>query len=449
MKSENHLSRTYLERYSQVMLGIGVVVHLIFLLSLSFGFLNSSFDDSTHRIGQGADFYAVYQAGQNVVDGVSVYLREPKTVVVPYFFLYRYLPFSAYTFGQFFRAFSPPIAYSVWILLLEALLFFNLGLTRKIFSNTEKGQVAMSLWLLFSPYYLELYMGQFSFFMATLYLWMIYHWMKKKDVRGDALWTLSLLVKTNSALFAPVLLKMGKWKSVLVAAVIVVAVSVPYFLFMPGSFNSFAWNFTDGLSVETIAGNQGFASLLAVGVLRLSNQWAPNIDLFFQNIDTTNAVIRTPLILWTALIFGISLLVTIRTSVVYSSELFLLWILSYFLTYKHVWEHHYVMMLPVFILLYWKIAERQTPIIISSKLFWIAFIAIALPTPFIFIDKVRVWVDPEFYWSTAESIAFHIAKPAAVFALYSALCILLWKHGKNIPVAKSPEHSHTMVIESV
>ena len=447
MKSNKQTFPFFLEQFAQKFFILGIGIHLIMLLSLRAGFLNPLFDDSTHRVGQGADFYAIYQAGQNVIDGVSIYLKSPPTLVVPYFYVYRYLPFSAYTFGQFFRLFSPQIAYVLWVLILETLLFLNLKLTRKIFTNSNQAKVAMSLWLLFSPYYLELYMGQFSFFMATLYFWMIYYWTSKKEVRGDAVWTLSLLVKTNSALFVPVLLKMKKWKSLLVAMSVVVLLSVPYFLSMPGTFHEFAWNFTEALSVETIAGNQGFAALLSVTLLRFGGHWVSDINQFFQNIDMTNAIVRTPLLVWSVIIFGISLLLTLRTSATYATELFLMWILSYFLTYKHVWEHHYVMMFPVFLFLYRHLAERRNAVVLSPKIFWSAFVVIALPTPFIFIDKIRVLVDPEFYWSTAESMAFHFAKPFAALVLYTALVFSLWKYSKQAPAPKT-ERTSTPIAEA-
>ena len=216
---------------------------------------------------------------------------------------------------------------------------------------------------------------------------------------------------------------------------------------MPGTFSSFSENFTEGLSVETLAGNQGFVALLSVALLRFGGHWASDINQFSQNVDMMNAIIRTPLLAWSVIIFGISLLLTLRTSAAYAVELFLMWILAYFLTYKHVWEHHYVMMLPVFLFLCRHLVERRNAVALSPKIFWSAFAVIALPTPFIFIDKVRVLVDPEFYWSTAESMAFHFAKPLAALVLYTALVFSLWKYGKHAPAPKT-ERTLTTIAEA-
>ena len=247
-------------------------------------------------------------------------------------------------------------------------------------------------------------------------------------------------------LFIPVLMKMRKWKSIIVAGLVVIAFSVPYFLIYPDTVKSLARNFTVGLSAETIAGNQGFAALVAVSILRLGGHWVSYINQFPQNIGMMNAEIHTALLIWTIVVFGFSLLLTVRTSKKYVNELFLLWILTYFLTYMHVWEHQYVMLLPVFVLLLWRMTLRDNFFILVKKVFWWTFAVIALPTPFVFIDKTQVLVDPEFYWSTAESLAFHIGKPVAVFVLYTALGVSLWKYGRE--QSKQKESSEPMLVST-
>jgi hypothetical protein len=114
-----------------------------------------------------------------------------------------------------------------------------------------------------------------------------------------------------------------------------------------------------------------------------------------------------------------------------------MWILAYFLTYKHIWEHHYVMMLPVFVMLFWQCTVRRNVLRLSPKIFWTVFIIVALPTPFLLIDKAKVFVDPEFYWTTAESLVFHAAKPVATLVLFVALVVSLWKYGGKEIAEKS------------
>ena len=45
------------------LLCLGVAAHLLFLLSLRFGWLNPLFNDIMHRFGPGGDFFSIYAAG--------------------------------------------------------------------------------------------------------------------------------------------------------------------------------------------------------------------------------------------------------------------------------------------------------------------------------------------------------------------------------------------------
>ena len=63
---------------------IGIVVHLVFLLSLRTGWINALFDDSMHRFGPGGDFFSIYAAGVRARQGMSVYLKGGHVSAVPY-----------------------------------------------------------------------------------------------------------------------------------------------------------------------------------------------------------------------------------------------------------------------------------------------------------------------------------------------------------------------------
>jgi hypothetical protein len=404
--------------------GIGVSVHLLFLSSLATGFLDPLFDDTTHRLGRGADFYAVYQAGQNVIDGVSIYEWNRDTSIVPYWYPYRYAPPPALTLGRVATLVRPETAYLAWVAILEALLGMSLWLTWRWFPDRRRALIAMSLWLLFSPYYLEIYLGQFSFAMASLTFWALHWWSSGPRRFGDSAWIASLLLKSNSVLFAPALLKDRRWKPVAVGAVLLAATSIPYFLAAPGSFRIFSQNVTGGLSAASLPGNLGMAALVATSFLRLGGGWSASGPIRDGLEPGLVGPIELPLMLLTLLVGGATLFVTIRTSRRRFPELVLLWLLVHFLAYKHVWEHHYVMILPVFILLYRRMAEGS-PVRISPSVFWGAFALIALPTPFVFLDIPSAPIDPEFQWTTAASLVYHVGKPVAVLAIYIALALAM------------------------
>lgn len=408
-----------------IILGIGIVFHLVLFSSLSLRFLNPLSDDTTHRRGQGVDFYAVYQAGRNVLDGISVYADKPEHVVVPYNYPYRYHPLVALTAGIAANAVTPAVAYTLWILLGEALLLLNIMLTRTLFSDPERANVASALWLLFFPLYVELYMGQFSFLMASMVFWMIILWDRGKTRAGDVAWTASLLVKSNTALVLPVLVKLGRWKAIAAASGVVVVVSVPYFVLVPGSLQAFAGNIATPLTVPTIAGNQGFAALVGIAWLRLGGLWPDSIFQVTQQLDQLNAALPLPVTAWSLIVLATTLAVTVRSRREDWIELVILWMAAYFLFYKHVWEHHYVMAIPVFVVLFWRRGISPLAHAIPAWVFWTSVVLSALPTAFVFIDKEQVLVDPEYYWSDAESLLFHLPKPLGMLLLFMGLSLAL------------------------
>ncbi len=418
----------------KVILVAGVLVHLCMLLSLQWGFLNPLFDDAEHRSGQGVDFYSVVQAGKNLVDGVNIYSTKPAEQIVPYYNPYRYHPSIAATIGLLSLPLRPDISYILWILVQEGLLLLNILLTRSLFSDARSASEATGLWLLFSPYYLELYMGQFSFLMGSLLFWSMLAWMKGNERPGDYFWVLSLMVKSNSAILAPVLLKLGRWKLVVTAALLSAGLAAPYFLLESGSLADFSRNVTESARAQTLFGNQGFAALLGVAVLRFGGVWSDFVQEFALRIDTMNEMLVLPIAIWTVFVVALSLIVTVRASRDSGIVLLLLWLLAYFLFYKHVWEHQYVMMIPVFVLLYHQI--KKGIITIPLPFFWTLFSIIALPTAFVFIDRAPVLFDPEIPWRTWESLLFHGPKPLAVLVLFVTLCVRLLRTGEK-PVSHS------------
>jgi hypothetical protein len=402
-------------RLAGVVLAIGVAVHVLFVASLFAGLLDPLFDDAVHRFGQGADYYALHQAAQNVRDRVSVY-DAPATWVVPYCYPYRYLPFTALTLGQVLVLLPARAGYAAWVVAIEAMLVANLLLTRRLFVDVGRRRIAMAMWLLFAPYALELHMGQFSFAMATLTFWAIALWADGATRGGDVLWTTSLLVKTNSALFVPVLVKLRRWKAAAVAVGVVALVSAPYFARVPGSFAQFSRNYAEGLAVETIPGNQGFAALIACALLRWTGRWG-------TDLAATTRAVATPLAVWTVAVLVATAWITFLASARRATELFVLWLLAYFLLYKHVWEHQYVMLLPAFVLAF-RSTTRDDGVRLRRGVLWTAFAVCALPTAFVAIDHAGPQ-DPEWVWSTGEALLFHAPKPLAVLALYVALAVAL------------------------
>ena len=88
-----------------------------------------------------------------------------------------------------------------------------------------------------------------------------------------------------------------------------------------------------------------------------------------------------------------------------------MWISVYFLAYHYTWEHHFVMILPAFVLLY--IRERKPWILALYAL-------VALPTPFFLLDIPGVRM-PQPQWSTVASLLYHSSKAVPVAVLFGVL----------------------------
>lgn len=413
---------------SQVLILYGALfLHLSFLLSLKWSFWNPFFHDPNHTYGPGADFFALYQAGHNAWNGTSLYDKmeveiKQGDLVVPYFYPFRYLPLTAYTLGIVLTLFKPFTAYYLWIVFYEILLGLNIFLTWKISPNRNTAIMATALWLAFSPYYLELYMGQFSFLMGTFIFLMGYSYLMGKSSLFDMAWMASVLLKLNTLLLGPLLLRMKKILPIVGVLLLATLSSALYFLKFPEDLPVFLDNFKlSGTFGENFhSGNHGFQSLLYNTIFRYGNlSGSDSVQILYP--------ITLPLIF---LILGISLILTFFPPKWDVIENLALWISTYFLIYKHVWEHHYMMLLPVLVLLYLQtegIRNQRS----HSRFVLAIYLLLALPTPFYLFNRpsTESVYDPSMYWTRLEDFLYHLAKPLPVIFLYG---YLVYRHIQKI-----------------
>lgn len=100
---------------------------------------------------------------------------------------------------------------------------------------------------------------------------------------------------------------------------------------------------------------------------------------------------------------------------------------AYLLTYKDVWEHHYVLLLPPLVLL----ALRR-----ESKWLWLPpFLISALPGLFALYDLPGAGYneDPQVYWRPATSLLHHGGKPLAPLWLMAGLLVQSLAQKRAIP----------------
>jgi hypothetical protein len=395
---------------SRLLLALAALIHVGMLIGWRWQMplVPYFFDSTVLSGGRGLDFYSIYQAGYNARNGVDVYEGDPAKVqvVVPYFTPYRYLPIVAYTVGLLLSLFSSLTAYKIWVVVIELTLLFCVFLTYRRARDPDLFARLACMWLCFTPFYLELFMGQFSLVQGALIFGMLLNAEKKKERKREAegsrkkeevsansalsavnlesLWITSVLWKINTIIFIPVFMRLRRFRVILLTIIIVAATTLPYFLIFPTHWRDFLMNnFGNGVTGHEL-GNLGFRQFIFECLAALNA--SPALQRFIQP-----ALISIIIGLALALTFYAS---TSKPSLLNSdfwlltsdsptsdfgpqtSDLLSLWLLVFFLLSPQIWEHHYVMLLPVLVNLY-----RQKPNWFVS-LIWLA---LALPTPFGFI----------------------------------------------------------------
>jgi hypothetical protein len=355
------------------------LIQLVFILSLPLGFLNPLFVEAMETYGQGSDFFGIYQAGSNLLKGYSIYdyvnYRNEAPQVVPFYYFFRYLPPTAYGAAVATLLFSPGTAYWVWIVLNEVLLLLVvLSILRAGDWPRGRRWTAAALWLGFFPFYIEQFMGQFSFLMAVL-LWILwrheapppgdeagsarwgrfglgnlldrwrsYAWGKDRPGPASVLltWSASLTVKSFTALLALPFLRDLRLKRVLAGGILAAAACIPYYIYRPADLIEFArLNFSPFPPIYKAS--MGFRTMTR--------------DILSQAFPDPPQILGRGLDLWLVAAFsGVIFLFAVWATLRMRRTAWernrraafdlLLWVAVFFLTYKSVWEYHYVMMLP-------------------------------------------------------------------------------------------------------
>lgn len=335
------------------------------------------FDATVLSGGRGLDFYSIYQAGFNARHGRDIYDGDPARVpvVVPYSTPYRYLPVVAYTAGAALSLLAPLTAYKVWVVAIELALLTCVAATYALTRHAPDRFAPLAvIWLVFTPYYLELFMGQFSFIQAALVWGMMVAALRPGDTAQaasqplpklgqafDTLWIASVLWKITTALFIPVLIRLRRWRAIALAGSLGLVLTVPYFFIFPAHVADFVRNNAGGQVTGHELGNLGFRQLI-FQVLATAEA-PPWLQPFAQTLIVS-------------LVLAAALWATFRSPRLTLIANLSMWLTAFFLISPQVWEHHYVMLLPALVGLY---------LLRPSRVVVIIWLLLALPTPFGFI----------------------------------------------------------------
>ncbi len=388
-------------RYKLLLIVI-LIIHFLIVYSVLFqknSVIWSFHNDTIHRQGRGSDFFAVYHAGVNRNIGLSPYIRgnEKKT---PYYYDFRYLPVMAY-FGQIMANFSPITAYRLWIFLVELLLFMLVFFIMQNIENVKIRMMTGIILLLSSPYFLEIHMGQFTFVSVGLCI------LSFISFGGPVVFILSALIKPITVIVIPFIMKYKEYRLTAISAVIVlILVSMPSFLFNSedwGRFFDVNFNLQGGLD----CGNYGFIKLLHLISIDLELEF---IDQYWQFFVSYFRLI----------LIGLAFIIVILAKNVNVKLGVSLLLLTHFVTYQHVWEHHMsaVIIIGAFILTIRGLNKWSCYIILFSM------VLLSLPTPFYFFDVAKnplIW-NPSINWESYKLYLNLLPKVIPTLTIF-VLCV--------------------------
>ena len=414
---------------ARIVLLVAVMVHILFLASLIAPghFLNPLFPEGMHNLGegQGSDFYAFYQAGRYVLDNENIYTRpmDDPDRVVPYAYFYRSLPFVAYTIGVASNAVEPRVAYWIWVVIVELILALCILLTRRITRDNNLFAYLAAMWLMYSPFYIEQYMGQLTFPMAAMSFAFAVAHLRGRTLVSDSWWWASVVIKHLTVLYVPILIRLRKYRTIAISVLLLAVTTVPYFLLRRHGTGDFSHdNFS--LNLDPYAGNMGAVAFFMV----VKERFFPMASQAFGHIGPIKLSITR---LGVAAIMGVPVLasawITFRRKPFDFLESFALWTMVYFLFFREVWEYHYVLLIPVFVLLYARTRAR---------VLWFMYALAAAPTLFVFYDVPGATPqEPWEVWSAFEHLLNH------GFKLIPLVWFFVW-------VAAGYLRRHTKLMES-
>jgi len=405
-----------LNRNQRIVIAALLLVHFVLLYLVLSRKLDFLFNDASHRIGPGSDFWALYNSGKHWRLGNNIYGQGPG-------FGFRYHPILAMTLLALLSHLKNTVAYAVWVFLNEFLFLMIWPFIRRLITDTRAFLVALAVGVFFTPYYLEVYMGNASFIAAALLIVAFFYLESHPNTRFYPLYLLSALIKPLALLFLPVLLFRKQVRLALVTVIIYAGLAIPYFAVRDTAWLAFTRVNFDGFAVNpgfmVHGGNQGFYTLILMISASLNN--ISNVALYsLSQLPAWNMIIMR-LLPYAFVVIAVWATIRLRKTPHLYLSLFI-WSATYFLGYKDIWEHSYSFFLLGLLCLHLSGA-------VDRRLLLICSVGMALPTAFVLYDisfvPDNLIHDPDWHWSPWISLIHHMTKPAWLMALYLVVMIRL------------------------
>jgi hypothetical protein len=369
------------------------------------------YHDVARTSGPGADLFALYHAGVNASRGLSVYDASEHREATPYFYPYRYLPVAAHTFGRALALLPPRVAYVVWVLFTELMLVLVVAAFRRASQGRASRTWGTAILLLSVPYWLELYMGQFTFVAVSLTCLAVLAWTPPYRQTGASTVLLSLaaLLKVFPLVTLPAFLgrRAGLMLSMITISIVTLT-NAPLFLGDPASGDAF-WskNFL-GEAVGLDAGNHSILYVVFLAGQVFGGAWS---------LPMWGAVT----ILWRVAVLAGSAAAVLRARglpvPIGASTL----LLAHFVSYFQVWEHHFSAAILAGLLLCLgfegagRLRERSVALVATA--------ALALPTPFPWLPS-----DPS-TWNWLQRVLPPLAKAIPLLLLFGTALFVVGGYG--------------------
>lgn len=161
----------------------------------------------------GEDFFALYQAIFNFINGNFIYGQVAEVnLFAPFFMTFKYFPITPAVFSPFFMFIhSATAAYYFYTFLCILFHIFSIYGIFLIYKKTQQNIIflGISIFLWLSNFHLlsEWRMGQYNNLAANFMLWTIVFILYSDKLKSSIFWILSLITKPISILCVPFFIK--------------------------------------------------------------------------------------------------------------------------------------------------------------------------------------------------------------------------------------------------